>query len=171
MNKKDSPETACLPIGRIINLSFFVYQKLRVTAVDAVTADKNKWRVGNYAVTHAHISEFNLCSQIHLCVVKHFDFFSARNRIGKIYKISGQLVKFIRFGQTVEFIDNSMTVKTFRGDNSELLDSITIVKTKENKISPITLPIKKFIYKFVEILGLIYMRLDAITVKIRGGHF
>ncbi len=72
---------------------------------------------------------------------------------------------------TVEFSGNSMTVKTFRGDNSELLDSITIVKTKENKLSSITLPIKKLIYKLVEILGLIYMRLDAITVKIRGGHF
>lgn len=72
---------------------------------------------------------------------------------------------------TVEFSGDSMAVKTFRGDNSELLDSITIVKTKDNKLDDVTLPFKKLIYKFVEILGLVYMRIDAVVVKIRGGHF
>lgn len=72
---------------------------------------------------------------------------------------------------TVEFEGDSMTVKTFRGDNNELLDSITIVKTKESTLDKILLPIRKFIYKIVEFLGIVYMRGDAITVKIRGGHF
>lgn len=72
---------------------------------------------------------------------------------------------------TVEFFGDSMTVKTFRGDNNELLDSITIIKTKDNKINSFVLAIKKAIYKIVEILGLIYMKGDDITVAIRGGHF
>ncbi len=86
-----------------IYLSFFVYQKLRLTAVDTITANENKRRIGDYAVTNAYISEFNLSSQINLCVVKYFDFFSARNWIGQIYEISGQLIQFICFGQTVGF--------------------------------------------------------------------
>lgn len=72
---------------------------------------------------------------------------------------------------TVEFSGDTMAVKTFRGDNSKLLDSITIVKTKQSKLPEITLPFKKAIYRLVEILGLLYMRIDAVVVEIRGGHF
>lgn len=73
---------------------------------------------------------------------------------------------------TVEFSGDSMTVKTFRGDNSELLDSITIVKTKDNRTaSKLLLPLKKAIYSIVEFLGLVYMRIDDVVVEIRGGHF
>ncbi len=72
---------------------------------------------------------------------------------------------------TIEFDGDSMAVKTFRGDNSELLDSITIVKTKENTVDDFLLPLKKIPYAIVEFLGLAYMRIDAVVVKIRGGHF
>lgn len=72
---------------------------------------------------------------------------------------------------TIEFSGNSMAIKTFRGDNSKLLDSITIVKTKENKMNDILRPLRRIPYAIVEFLGLVYMKADNITVKIRGGHF
>ena len=72
---------------------------------------------------------------------------------------------------TVEFTSSSMTVKTFRGDNSELLDSITIEKTKGFAERPVSTFIRTFFYKIVEIFGLLYMRIDAVVVAIRGGHF
>lgn len=72
---------------------------------------------------------------------------------------------------TIEFEGDSMAVKTFRGDNSELLDSITIVKTKENKVSDFLVALKRIPYSIVEFLGLVYMRIDDVVVKIRGGHF
>lgn len=72
---------------------------------------------------------------------------------------------------TVEFTDTKMSVKTFRGDNSELLDSISIEKTKGFSDSKISVFFRTALYKLVELLGLIYMRIDAIVVAIRGGHF
>ncbi len=73
---------------------------------------------------------------------------------------------------TVEFSGDSMAVKTFRGDNSELLDSITIVKTNTDRTaSELLRPFRKAVYKIVEILGLLYMRIDAKVVEWRGGHF
>ena len=72
---------------------------------------------------------------------------------------------------TVEFSDDKMDVKTFRGDNSELLDSITIVKTRGFHDSRIVKLVREALYSVVKVLGLVYMRGDAITVKIRGGHF
>ncbi len=72
---------------------------------------------------------------------------------------------------TIEFSGNDMAVKTFRGDNSELLDSITITKTKEKKISDFIVMLKRIPYLIVEFLGFIYLNGDKITVKIRGGHF
>jgi len=72
---------------------------------------------------------------------------------------------------TLEFSGDSMAIKTFRGDNSELLDNITIVKTKENTISEFFRPLKRIPYAIVEFLGLVYMKIDDVVVKIRGGHF
>ena len=72
---------------------------------------------------------------------------------------------------TVEFTDTTLTLKTFRGDNSELLDSLTIEKTKDFNDGKLRVGIRSFFYKIVELLGLAYMRIDAIVVEIRGGHF
>ena len=72
---------------------------------------------------------------------------------------------------TVEFTSSTMTVKTFRGDNSELLDSITIEKTEDFKAKPVSTFIRTALYKAVEVLGLVYMRIDEVVVAIRGGHF
>lgn len=72
---------------------------------------------------------------------------------------------------TVEFTDTTLTLKTFRGDNSELLDSLTIEKTKEFNDGKLRVGIRSFFYKIVELLGLAYMRIDAIIVEMRGGHF
>lgn len=72
---------------------------------------------------------------------------------------------------TLEFSGNSMAIKTFRGDNSELLDSVTINKTKVKSVSSFLVFLKRIPYAIVELLGYIYLRGDEITVKIRGGHF
>ncbi|MBR4050534.1 MAG: metallophosphoesterase family protein [Clostridia bacterium] len=72
---------------------------------------------------------------------------------------------------TVEFTDSTLTLKTFRGDNSELLDSLTIEKTKDFNDGKLRVGIRSFFYKIIELLGLAYMRIDAIIVEMRGGHF
>ncbi len=72
---------------------------------------------------------------------------------------------------TVEFSDTTMAVKTYRGDNSELLDSITIEKTKGFENRPVSFFIRNVLYKAVELLGLAYMKIDNVVVAIRGGHF
>ncbi len=72
---------------------------------------------------------------------------------------------------TLEFSGDTMAVKTFRGDNSELLDSITIEKTRDNTPSAFMVFLKRIPYAIVEFLGYVYLKGDAITVKIRGGHF
>ncbi len=73
---------------------------------------------------------------------------------------------------TLEFKGDTMEIKTMRGDNSELLDSLTIVKTDDDHNDDGLL--KKFhrlLYKVVEVLGWVYLEGDKITVAIRGGHF
>lgn len=72
---------------------------------------------------------------------------------------------------TIEFSGDSMELKTFRGDNSQLLDSIKIVKTKDNRKSDFLIALKRIPYMLVELLGLVYMKIDNVVVKIRGGHF
>ena len=72
----------------------------------------------------------------------------------------------------LDFEGDTMNIETRRGDNSELLDSLTIKKTKDNHNDNSLL--KKFhrlLYKVVEVLGYIYLEGDKITVAIRGGHF
>ena len=72
---------------------------------------------------------------------------------------------------TLDFNGDTMTLETFRGDNSELLDSITIEKTKDFKARPVSTFIRTALYKAVEVLGLVYMKIDEVVVAIRGGHF
>ena len=73
---------------------------------------------------------------------------------------------------TLEFEGNTMKVETRRGDNSELLDSLTIEKTKEDhNDNSILKKFHRLLYKVVEVLGYIYLEGDKITVAIRGGHF
>lgn len=72
---------------------------------------------------------------------------------------------------TLEFDGDTMKIETRRGDNSELLDSLTIEKTEEQNDDMILKRFQRFLYKVVELLGLVYMKVDAIVVKIRGGHF
>lgn len=62
---------------------------------------------------------------------------------------------------TLEFEGDKMFVETRRGDNSELLDSITIERTtderKDNNIGNI---IHRLLYKVVEFVGLVYVKID-----------
>lgn len=72
---------------------------------------------------------------------------------------------------TIEFYSDTMRVKTFRGDNSELLDEISIIKTKEHKDNTPLKLFQRLLYKVVEFLGRVYQEIDAIVVANRGGHF
>ena len=72
---------------------------------------------------------------------------------------------------TLEFEGDTMKIETKRGDNSELLDSITIEKTREHHDETPLKWIQRALYKVVELLGLVYLKGDNITVAIRGGHF
>ena len=72
---------------------------------------------------------------------------------------------------TIEFYDDTMKVKTFRGDNSELLDEVSIIKNKEHKDNTPLKLFQRLLYKVVELLGRLYQEIDAIVVANRGGHF
>ena len=73
---------------------------------------------------------------------------------------------------TIEFYEDTMKIKTFRGDNSELLDEISIIKNDDEKKEDSFLnKLHRFFYKFVELCGLLYQKIDAIVVANRGGHF
>jgi hypothetical protein len=67
---------------------------------------------------------------------------------------------------TLEFIGNKMIVETRRGDNSELLDSITIERTKEYKENSVGNILKRGLYKVVEFVGLIYTLIDNLVRKL-----
>ena len=72
---------------------------------------------------------------------------------------------------TLEFEGDTMKIETKRGDNSELLDSITIEKTREHHDETPLKWLQRALYKVVELLGLVYLKGDNITVALRGGHF
>ncbi len=73
---------------------------------------------------------------------------------------------------TLDFKGDSMEIRTMRGDNSELLDSLTIVKTDDDHNDGSILKLfHRLLYKVVEVLGWVYLEGDKITVAIRGGHF
>lgn len=72
---------------------------------------------------------------------------------------------------TIEFDANSMDIKTFRGDNSELLDSLKIEKTQGfNDDYPLK-TIDNLLYKIVELFGIVYLLIDKMVVASRGGSF
>lgn len=73
---------------------------------------------------------------------------------------------------TLDFKGDTMEIKTMRGDNSEVLDSLTIVKTDDDHNDDgILKKLHRLLYKVVELLGWVYLEGDKITVAIRGGHF
>ncbi len=72
---------------------------------------------------------------------------------------------------TLEFSGNTMKIETRRGDNSELLDSLTIQKDLEHNDSLPNKLLHRIAYKFVEFIGILYQKIDNIVVAIRGGHF
>ncbi|MBQ2847209.1 MAG: metallophosphoesterase family protein [Clostridia bacterium] len=73
---------------------------------------------------------------------------------------------------TLDFKGDTMEIKTMRGDNSELLDSLTIKKTDDDhNDDSIFKKLHRVLYKVVEVLGWVYLEGDKITVAIRGGHF
>ncbi len=63
---------------------------------------------------------------------------------------------------TIEFNGNTMAVKTFRGDNSELLDSITIEKTENPSVSN-AFPLRSALYKIIEFVAFVYTKIDSMT--------
>ncbi len=65
---------------------------------------------------------------------------------------------------TLEFEGNKMIVETRRGDNSELLDSITIERTtSERKDKSFGSVIQRILYKIVEFAGLIYVKIEELS--------
>ena len=72
---------------------------------------------------------------------------------------------------TVEFTETTMALKTFRGDNSELLDSVTVEKEDDFNDGKIRVFFRSLGYKIMEVLGWLYLKIDAVVVSIRGGHF
>ena len=72
---------------------------------------------------------------------------------------------------TLDFKGDTLTIETRRGDNSEILDSLTLKKTKDFKDDGILQKLHRFAYKFVEFLGIVYQKIDNVVVAIRGGHF
>ena len=64
---------------------------------------------------------------------------------------------------TLEFEGNTMKLETRRGDNSELLDSITIVRTTdERNENSLTNNLKRLLYKVVEFVGFVYTKIDTL---------
>ena len=65
---------------------------------------------------------------------------------------------------TLEFEGNKMIVETRRGDNSELLDSITIERTtSERKDKNFGSIIQRLLYKIVEFAGLVYVKIEELS--------
>ena len=65
---------------------------------------------------------------------------------------------------TLEFEGNKMIVETRRGDNSELLDSITIERTtSERKDKNFGSIIQRLLYKIVEFAGLFYVKIEELS--------
>ena len=65
---------------------------------------------------------------------------------------------------TLEFVGNKMILETRRADNSELLDSITIERTTDERNENSTANVlKRLLYKVVEFVGFIYTKIDTIV--------
>ena len=66
---------------------------------------------------------------------------------------------------TLEFKDNKLILETRRGDNSELLDSITIIRTKEYNENSFSNAMKRILYKPIELIGYVYVKIDSLVKK------
>ena len=66
---------------------------------------------------------------------------------------------------TLEFKGNQLILETRRGDNHELLDSITIEKTEEFKDNTVSKFFRKLTYKMIEVVGFIYTMVDNLVRK------
>ncbi len=67
---------------------------------------------------------------------------------------------------TLEFNGNTMTLETRRGDNSELLDSVTIERTKEHSENSFANNLKRAAYKVIEVIGFVYTKIDTLVRKL-----
>lgn len=64
---------------------------------------------------------------------------------------------------TLEFKGNQLILETRRGDNGELLDSLTIERTKEHEENSFGNIAKRIGYTVIELLGLIYTLIDNLV--------
>lgn len=64
---------------------------------------------------------------------------------------------------TLEFKGDKLILETRRGDNSELLDSVTIEKTVEFNDKTVNKFFKKLLYKPIELLGFVYTMIDNLV--------
>ena len=69
---------------------------------------------------------------------------------------------------TLEFNGDTMTLETYRGDNSELLDTITIIHDEEYKDKSFGNVLKRILYKVVEALGWVYTKIDYLVRDIQA---
>ena len=84
-------------------LSLFINNKLGVFAVFLVSADKQKFHIGNYA--EASISAefaFKLVAEVGCVIVKEFNLLTVWKRIFQIYKATRQYIKAFDFGQSLD---------------------------------------------------------------------
>ncbi|MBQ3128047.1 MAG: family 43 glycosylhydrolase [Clostridia bacterium] len=68
---------------------------------------------------------------------------------------------------TLEFDGDKMVLETRRGDNSELLDTITIIHNEEYKEKSFGNVLKRLLYKVVEVIGWIYAKIDYLVKDIQ----
>ncbi len=65
---------------------------------------------------------------------------------------------------TLEFVGNKMIIETRRADNSELLDTVTIERTTdERNENSVINNLKRILYKVVEFVGFIYTKIDTLV--------
>ena len=67
---------------------------------------------------------------------------------------------------TLEFKGNQLILETRRGDNGDLLDSVTLERTKEHTENSAGNVLKRIAYKAIEVLGFIYTKIDTLVRKL-----
>lgn len=67
---------------------------------------------------------------------------------------------------TLEFKGNQLILETRRGDDGELLDTVTIERTQEYNEDALGNKLKRVGYKVVELLGFIYTKIDTLARKL-----
>ena len=69
---------------------------------------------------------------------------------------------------TLDFDGDTMVLETRRGDNSELLDTVTIKRTEEYNEKSFGNVLKRLLYKIVEALGWVYTKIDYLVRDIQA---